>query len=78
MKNLEERARWLRHHCKLVNHFEVETPRGKLEVRYYSLNDAEVYRVSSKDDVVVDISKGDRRLLKPFNPDWQDIKFGGF
>ena len=77
MKNLEERARWLRHHCKLVNHFEVETARGKLSIRIYD-NNGKAVRVSSKDDKVVDISKTAPAMLRTFNPDWQDIKFGGF
>ena len=77
MKNLEDRARWFRHHCKLVNHFELETTRGKLEIRIFDCGGKAV-RVSSKDDKVVDISSTASALLRTFNPDWQDIKFGGF
>ena len=77
MNNLESRARWLRHHCKLVNYFEVETPRGKLSIRIYD-NNGKAVRVSSKDDQVVDISLTAESLIRPFNTDWQDIQFGGF
>lgn len=77
MKNLEERARWLRHNCKETNHMEIETPRGKLELMIYDCN-GQAIRVSLKDDVVVDISKTAPAMLRTFNPDWQDIKFGGF
>lgn len=77
MKNLEERARWLRHHCKETNHMEIMTPRGKLELRIYDCN-GQAIRVSSKDDKVVDISKTHPAMLRPFNPKWQDFQFGGF
>lgn len=77
MKNLEERARWLRHNCKLVNYFELETTRGKLEIRIYDCNGKAV-RVSIKDEKVVDISSTAPAMLRTFNPEWQDIKFGGF
>lgn len=78
MKNLEERARWLRHHCKLANKLELETPRGKLEILIYNLSNKEAIRVSVKDGAVVDISRTSPVLMRPISPDWQDIKFGGF
>lgn len=78
MKNLEERARWLRHHCKLANKLELETPRGKLEILIYNLSNKEAIRVSVKDGAVVDISRTAPALMRPISPDWQDFEFGGF
>lgn len=78
MNNLESRAKWLRHHCKLSNKLELDTPRGRLEILIYNLGNKEAIRVSIKDGEVVDISRTAPALMRPISPDWQDIKFGGF
>lgn len=77
MKNLEERARRLEKHCHITNRIEMMTDVGLLVVKIFD-DHGKAFRVTYHDDIPVDIQRASDHLLRPINPHWQDIKFGGF